>query len=202
MLGKNLAHIKIYKMVSMISTGAILLIAVFFVPKGVPFWQFSTSDVLNLLISLLLVSLFIERSMEVIFLAWRGKAKQAIKTGIDTAKRKSQLESKGDSPMLSSEEEKGIAILDQFSAETRSLSMLTGLGLGIVVSALGIRAVEPLVDPAVLKNLGHVQKALFTGADTFLTGALLGGGSDGIHNILDTFLSLVLRYRKKVKSEI
>ena len=38
--------------------------------------------------------------------------------------------------------------------------------------------------------------------DTLVTGALLGGGSEGIHKILDAVLSFIDKYRSKARKEI
>jgi len=36
----------------------------------------------------------------------------------------------------------------------------------------------------------------------FITGALLGGGSKGMHKIIDSFLSAVEKYRRRVKDDL
>ena len=89
--------------------------------------------------------------------------------------------------------------LEEYSAQTKTLAMLTAFGLGIAVSALGVRALQPLIDPAVFRGLGIWQRALFIGADTLVTGALLGSGSEGIHKILDLFTSTAQQYLDKIK---
>ena len=89
--------------------------------------------------------------------------------------------------------------LEEYSAQSKTLAMLTAFGLGIAVSALGVRALQPLIDPAVFRGLGIWQRALFIGADTLVTGALLGSGSEGIHKILDLFTSTAQQYLDKIK---
>lgn len=126
--------------------------------------------------------------------AWRGKEKQEYISEINSEKRKLK-QAAGSEDIL----DKATKKLESHSAETRSLAFLTAFAFGIVISALGIRVFQPLVDPAVFKTIGNVQKALFTGIDTLLTGALLGGGSNGIHKILDVFLSKVDQIRSDLK---
>jgi hypothetical protein len=70
-----------------------------------------------------------------------------------------------------------------------------------LISGLGIRTLEPLVDPEVFKGLNIVQMRLFVAIDVFINGALLGGGSNGIHKIIDLFLTQVDIKRKPSKAD-
>ena len=58
-----------------------------------------------------------------------------------------------------------------------------------------------MIDPAVFKTLTTLQKSLFYGVDALITGALLGGGSKGIHEIIEAFLNTVEKYRDNLKSK-
>ena len=56
-----------------------------------------------------------------------------------------------------------------------------------MVSAVGFRSLQTLVDPASLAALPGVQRFIFGLLDVFLTGGLIAGGSDGIHKIAQVF---------------
>jgi hypothetical protein len=189
-------HLKTYKAISIIFTILIALSAIILAPKSVPFAEFTSSEVANLLIKLAIAALFIERSVEVVMVAWRGRGKQQHISQLLAERKKSsarQVESK----VPSDEEIEAARELEQYSAETKVLALLTAFGLGIVISALGLRALEPLLDADFFGSLSTTQKALFMGVDTLITGALLGSGSEGVHKILDTVLGLFDKLRTK-----
>ena len=72
--------------------------------------------------------------------------------------------------------------------------------IGIIVSALGVRAIGMLVDPAVFAKLPAFQRSAFKVTDVVLTGALLGGGADGLHKIVSVFTNFMDVTAKKVKA--
>ncbi len=189
-------HLKTYKAISIIFTILVALSAIILAPKSVPFAEFTSSEVANLLIKLAIAALFIERSVEVVMVAWRGRGKQQYISQL-SAERKKASAKQPDSKIPTDEEIEAARGLEQYSAETKVLALLTAFGFGVVISALGLRALEPLLDADFFGSLGSTQKALFMGIDTLITGALLGGGSEGIHKILDTVLSLFDKYRTK-----
>lgn len=194
-------HTQLYKTISIILTAAIVILAVIFAPVNIPFWAFTTSDIIRLMIALGLAALFIERAVEVILVSWRGKGKQKRVSKVSSERRTTEHEAQAGARVKTPKEITALKKLEKWKAETKVLAMLTTFGLGIIISALGLRALQPIVDPAVFKQLGAGQRALFTGIDTLITGALLGGGSEGIHKILDTFLSKVDKYRQRDKPE-
>jgi hypothetical protein len=193
---------KAYKILLGVLIAAIILLVVIFVPKGVPFWQFTWWDIAILLISLSLVALFIERAVEIIIIVWREKGKQELLNIVSIEKRKSELKAKKGIRKVTIDEEKSVKDHENYSAETKTVAIPTAFIMGIIISALGFRALQPLVDPAVFKTLGSVHKALFTGIDTLITGALLGGGSKGMHEIVEAFLNWVQILRKDFKEKL
>ena len=183
--------VKIYVILSFFSTLAIIIITGYSNSKGVPFWELEISGVTLLLTYLAVVSLVIERAVEVIMVAWRGPKKKILENAVlATTNKKEPVENEVNAAYQAKA---------TYSAETRSLSLITALGLGILVSAIGVRVLEPLVDPVGLKAMGSFQKSIFVATDAFVTGALLGGGADGIHNILDTFLKYVNKRKEMIK---
>ncbi len=59
------------------------------------------------------------------------------------------------------------------------------------MAALGIRVLELFVDPAIFESLPHIQQKLFRTADVLLTGAVLGGGSDALHQLVSVFTNFM-----------
>ena len=70
-----------------------------------------------------------------------------------------------------------------YKGKTKRNSFLFGLGAGLAISIVGVRVLKPFVswdaDPVGL------QAAMFDFIDIALTGAMIGGGSDGIHKIMN-----------------
>jgi hypothetical protein len=198
----NEKHVKTYKTISIITTIIVTILAIVFSSQGVPFSEFTPSDIVGLLIKLALAALFIERAVEVAMISWRGKGKQKFVSKVLAEKRKSGLKADDQAGIVTEGQISASEGLEAHSAETKTLAILSAFGMGVIISALGLRALQPLLDADVFLGIGKVQRALFTGVDTLITGALLGSGSEGIHKILDTFLSWVDKYRTRIKNEI
>jgi hypothetical protein len=125
--------------------------------------------------------------------AWRGKGKAEL---LDRRAKESPSQDASASAQAVAD------YLRIYKAETRVLSFLLLLLLGVVASLVGFRILQPLADPAVFKTLPPFQVRLFTVFDVFVTGAMLGGGSDGIHKIVDTFLSIIEKQRRRLKDAL
>jgi hypothetical protein len=59
--------------------------------------------------------------------------------------------------------------------------------LGVLVALAGIRALHPFLPDAGVPGK-DVQKGLFEAVDVLITAALLAGGADGLHQIVERFL--------------
>jgi len=71
--------------------------------------------------------------------------------------------------------------------------------LGITISAIGVRALELFVDPAVFAALTSAQRTVFRVIDVVLTGAVLGGGADGMHKLVSVFTNFMDRTNANLK---
>ena len=159
----------------------VALVAVF-TPDLVRFWPFTPADFVQLVTPLFMVALFIERVLEVFMTSWRaglaasleGKAKAAAK------------QRAADAPPSTAEEER-----DAYRARTQRIAFFAGTAIGVVVAALGIRVLELFVDPAIFEALPDIQRRLFVTADVLFTGAVLGGGSDALHQLVKVFTNFM-----------
>lgn len=181
-----------YRWLSISLTVAVLVLVFLFIPGGIPFAEFSTDFVIRLITSAILIALFIERTTEIILIAWRGQDKRQRMLAVFVEGKKAlkggateDTKHTVDGVMKANEK------LASFRAGNQRLALLTGLALGIFVSALGIRLIEPLMEPTAVETLSLNQYRWFVVVDVFITGALLGGGAYGLHKILDWFLSAV-----------
>lgn len=150
-----------------------------FRPSLVRFWAFTPADFVQLVTPLFLIALFIERVLEVFLTSWRaGESK------------KLQLAAKDQPKKLEARE-----ATEDFKARTQRLAFLTGTAIGVVISALGIRILEPLLDPTAFSTGADAipgwQQRLVMVADVLFTGAVLGGGSDGMHKLVQVFTNFM-----------
>jgi hypothetical protein len=73
-----------------------------------------------------------------------------------------------------------------YRSATRKLALPVAMLAGTILGALGLRAMAPLfvMEVAGKPALAGLQASLFVAADVLVTGALLAGGSDGIHSLV------------------
>jgi hypothetical protein len=64
---------------------------------------------------------------------------------------------------------------------TRMIAAPIALLVGVVLSSIGLRSLQPLFEPSDAVWLKSTQGRLFSFVDIVLTAALLAGGSEGIH---------------------
>lgn len=143
----------------------------------------------SLLASLLFASAILERVLDVwLSLAMGGKADEldseirALKTRIDLL---GADDSRRPEKATADAELKGLmARRTEHSSSTRRLALPAALLGGLAISAVGLRALEPLFQPFDASWTSSPQAPWFVAVDVIATGAVLAGGSDGIHWIV------------------
>jgi hypothetical protein len=174
-----------------------VILAVWLKSQLVQFWTFTVQDVARLLTPLVLTALFIERALEVLLTPWRGKEADQLAGKMEEAKK---LVEQGNAQFQQNLSQARVDLV-AYKAETRQVAFLSALALGIVVSALGIRGLEPFFEPNAFGKLPPAQHSLLRGVDVLLTGALLGGGADGLHKLVSVFTNYMDTSAKKIKGE-
>ncbi|NJK36333.1 MAG: hypothetical protein HC825_05750 [Oscillatoriales cyanobacterium RM1_1_9] len=92
----------------------------------------------------------------------------------------------------------------EYKSQTRKVALWTALFVGVLLSGVGIRALETLV---VLKDFPNgdqpifynQQMGIFRVLDTILTGGLIAGGSEGIHKITQVFTTFLEQTRNQMQ---
>lgn len=159
-------------------------VAVYIWPPGpIHFAKFTAADFTQQLAPLMLVSIFIERSLEVFITAWRGGKETELQRDVD---KQTQLAG-GDLAKLD-KVQKAQDTLSQYKSQTAQLALPAALVLGILISALGIRGLGNFVDKS---SFHGQQQSWFTVADVLLTGSLVGGGSDVVHQVIHAFTNFL-----------
>ena len=173
-----------------IVVGLLALIAV-----GVPFGglQLSKEGLTlfgQILGTLLMLSAVLERALDVLLSIPRAENSEKLRAAVveqqaivDEAKKQNRPVTEGMINAL--KEAKGARA--EFRAKTRHLAMGGGLVIGVVVSAIGFRVLRALIDPTSLDEFGVLQRSAFDFIDIVITGAVLAGGSDGIHKLIEVY---------------
>lgn len=171
-----------------------LLILYWLNPAVIPFKNYSVPDFTQQLTPLVLVALFIERSLEIFLTVWRGGKEATLQRDVDKA---TALPDSDTTKIQSLHAAKDA--LTNYRIATQQIAMPCALVLGILISALGVRGLGNFADLDKLAD-HTTQKYLFNIADVLLTGSLIGGGSDFVHKIITTFTDLMDATSQKAKA--
>ncbi|MBD2197382.1 MULTISPECIES: hypothetical protein [Calothrix] len=83
-----------------------------------------------------------------------------------------------------------------YKSNTRIIALWTSLLCGLLISAIGIRSLEPLI---ILDASNPIQLIIFRCFDAFLTGGLIAGGSEGIHKFTQVFTDFLEATSRQAK---
>ena len=125
-------------------------VALAFDSRLVPLNTDAAADIGRPLILLIFVSLIVERALEAIVSAWREPRKRQLRIPEDP----------DESPEF-----------QRYTHMTRIITLALALLMGLLVSAVGIRVLEPIVDSSSLRELGS-QARWFRSLDVLLTGGV------------------------------
>lgn len=135
--------------------------------------------ILSTLTPLILYALFVERTSEVFITVWRGKESDELTLRVQQEEENASV-AKGSDKSKLHELQRG---LTKYKGESRDVAFVFSLILGILISLAGVRAMALFVDPTSLEDLNSYQTGWFTVVDILVTGAMIGGGADGMHKI-------------------
>jgi len=136
--------------------------------------------------ALVFFSLLIERTVEIMMSIWRSE--EANKREAAVQRLVSTNTPPTDSTFINAQTD-----LIQYKAETLQWTMPVSFALGLLISAFGVRALSQFIDPATTAAgaLSEAQRRWFNMADILFSGALLAGGADPIHKLLDLYRKFV-----------
>ena len=96
----------------------------------------------------------------------------------------------------------------EYKSQTRKIALWVALFIGLVISGVGIRALETLIvvvteftPPDKQPPFYYEQIRIFRVLDTILTGGLIAGGSDGIHKLTVVFTVFLEETRNQIKDK-
>jgi hypothetical protein len=132
-------------------------------------------------------ALLIERTVEVLMTIWRSEEAYKRESAV---RRLMAANAPPTHPDLIAAQDR----LTEYKAETLRWTLPLGFFLGLLVAASGLRALSQFLDlSAVGTDTGPSQTQLwwFNCGDILFTGALLAGGADPIHKLLDLYRKFI-----------
>jgi hypothetical protein len=129
---------------------------------------------------LLLTAGFIERAVEIVISPWRDAGATKLGNVVDTLKAQVPAV---DATMIA----KADAQFQEYRGETQQYAFAASLSFSLAAAYVGVRALWPFVDHQTFEKLGSHQQWLFLVVDLVLSAALLAGGADGIHSVINSF---------------
>jgi len=161
------------------------------VPEPLAFKPLTPQLFAGLIGWLFAVSLFVERAVEVVVLVFRDQQADALDeaearaTAMVAALAGSAATSQADKDKAAKDAATARAQSVTYRAETKEMALLVGFAFGVFVSLAGVRALHGLLADSAPTG------TLFTVADIVVTGAMLAGGSEGIHRMANAFTSFM-----------
>jgi hypothetical protein len=179
--------------------GGLALIVIAFIASqtaesvGLGFSAVGFSNIGQVLAPAVLMSLFIERATEVVITSWRSPQVQQLQHDIDVAADSGRIHAQ--------------RALDFYRLETQRIAFVLSFSLAVISALVGVRVVEPLLDPAAMNAIRgvtsrHAQWIWLRNLDILLTGLLMAGGADGIHRIVTTFTAFLDSIRDRVSASV
>jgi len=188
---------------------SVLVLGIMLNSNQASFKAFQPSEVLQLLAGIFLIALFMERALEVFITTWRGP--EAAQNDLSLKKSKDRiikLEKMGNvqadkiQKKLKTERdslENARVKRARYKSQTQRIALWTSLIFGLLISAIGFRALQSIVDIEAWKGIIGNQLKAFYFVDILLTGGLIAGGSDGIHKLMQIYSTFMDASNEKRK---
>ncbi len=175
-------------------------------PKSASSKSIELTDIYQLLGTLFVIALFLERALDVFLTTWRAEHSEELDQSIQECEQKInyfKAQTEDYRTANKTELEKLMETIKgvkqeklKYRSNTRIIALWVGLFFGILISAVGIRTLGTLTNPA---SLPSTQNSLFNFIDVLLTGGLIAGGSEGIHKLTELYRNFMETTVKKAK---
>jgi hypothetical protein len=156
-------------------------------PAPVVFMPVTPQSFIGTMSWLFVVALFAERAVEVIISVLRDAGASPLELQCDAAQEKvdEQIRANPGAVADLTAVHGAQAALAEYRSATKELALCISFVLGLFVSLAGVRALESIVTAVPAANW------LFPIADIILTGAVIAGGSDGVHQMVNVFTNFL-----------
>jgi hypothetical protein len=175
-------------------SGALALVGVIVFSVGLKWGTLGLTvrlqDLSGLLAPLAFAAAVVERAVEILVSPWRDAEASKLEKNV-AAIQKRPADPARDAQNAADLKAASDAI-DEYRGQTQQYAFSVSLTLSVLVSMAGVRALGNFVDPALLKDPHFTQSAqyqFFLCVDVALSAALLAGGADGIHSVVNAVTS-------------
>ena len=174
--------------------------------ESLPFKSEAASNLPAMFGYLLLICIFVERSIEMFLSSSRGANADKFDREIEKLQNKiaGLIENKqtADEDGVSLKElndqlEVVQDIRNDYRADSRFMAIWIGLFIGVMVALVGVRILGNIVET---ENLSGNFKRWFTLVDVLLTGSVLAGGSEAFNKIMKVYNSFMTKSAENNKA--
>ena len=190
---------KLTRLIPWLLLVVVLSLPLWLTPTPITVKTLTAIDVLQLISSLFVVALFMERGLEVFVSTWRGPQEEALQLNIKFASDKLQTGNTSERAPATEALQTAQQALTEYKSRTKVIAMWVGLICGLLISAVGIRSLHILVDSNGISELSQIQSHAFHLVDVFVTGGVIAGGSDGIHKLTKIYTDFMERTSSRIK---
>lgn len=143
----------------------------------------------SVLAPLVVIALFIERAVEVVLAAWRADGAQVRRQAMRRAMKGDDVDAQWAAK----------SACERYTIESQKIAFLISFVLAVLVSMMGIRAIEMLVSDDLVPTSPLAQQRLFVWVDVLVTALLLTGGAEGIHKVVNAFTTFLELTQKNLR---
>lgn len=175
----------------LVLVGLVILVVVFSVnPLVAPIKSdLAFSTIMTSLGGVFVIVVLVERVTEIAITIWRQSDADQIKTEIENLKG----DPAGVAELLPKEK-----FLASYQAETKSIALLVGFTISIVVCCAGVGLLGSIVE--ISAGPGNVN--FLRGVDILLTSGLIAGGSDGFHQFVTTLETFFSESKRRMENRV
>jgi len=156
------------------------------------------SNITSLLAPLAFAAAVIERGVEILVSPWRDPEANKLEAAVSAIK--SRQTDPATAPQNAADLKAASDALDEYRGETQKYAFAISLTLATLVSIVGVRAFGPFLDAVKFHTISRAQQLFFLCLDVGLSAALLAGGADGIHSVMNAVTTFFDATAQKAKS--
>jgi hypothetical protein len=192
-MGKGAKYYVVLALALLIVAGAFFLTT-----RSIELKPMTVGDATKILSSLLFLALLTERALEVFLSTWRDPGAAALKGTLAAHRAAQHFALAPQRAALQATIDSASVAMAAYSTRTKQIALQFGFLLGVLISLAGIRVLSELVTPESLAAAPPTQQNFFHCVDVFITGGLIAGGSDGIHQIMAVYSDFMTQTRAKL----
>lgn len=148
------------------------------------------TDLAGLLAPLAFAAAVVERAVEILISPWRDAGANKLEKVVAAIQARPADSTVG--TQNASDLKVASDALDEYRGATQQYAFIISLTLSILVSIAGVRALESFIDPTKSSDLRQIhsgQYLFFLCVDVAVSAALLAGGAEGIHSLVNAVTS-------------